>query len=1063
MALKQPSRVLWPYLALAVLATTAAIPLLRDGFPCTDDLSFHLYRAVELGSLINLGHFFPRWSPHMALGYGYPFYDFYAPLSSYGLVLLNFAGLAYPTALKLAFILVIWLAGCGAYLFVSEIWGIPAGLAAGAAYVFAPYLAYDILFRGNLAEAAAFIWPPLVLWGLLRVGSKATEGYKGEAGALLVVALALAALVLTHNIFALITAPLFVGYTLLLAYQNRSRRVLAWAALALFLGTGLSAYFWVPALLERGLVHSDRLFVAPIFTWYTNFISVRDLLALPSVEDPLLMNPSPPRAVGLLTVLLALPSLAAALFTIAPKRSARPTPNTLIPHTTTLFFGVALLGYGLLTLAVSAAVWRLIPPLALVQFPWRMLGPAALCAAVLVGASVAAIDHGLALRRASPWASTALVIGVVAVLYVGNLPWWYPRYCGSPGDPTVAGMIEFELASNTIGTTAKGEYLPLTARGVPDDRSLADALQLGNEPPRLKLPAGATMTGLSTADPLDASYRVNAEEALIAIYQQFYFPGWSVSIDGKAVSARPDPATGMIAFDVPAGGHQVQLTFGLTPIRAVAAGISYLCVAVLAARGWIKLKPVYPPTFGWSAGRAGWAVIAACTLLPLLRVGVIDRFPNPLRRTAFDPIPIAPAAGASLGQHPLPLEIEGGLRLFGYDLSPARLPADDAFDVALYLARTQPGERRLWPVFFIEDQAGLAWQDPEYLPPRWQREPPATPLWPVGQYAQWARHISLAPGTPPGTYTLWGQVFDLDSRGIASVLDPAGNALSPRFEVSTLSVERPARPWRLVPPTAAAHDFGPLSLLGFGVNRVAVNAGDTLLLTLYWRSETAASRDFAARVRLTGADGAAPFEIDIEPANGYPTSQWRPGDAWRGQARLRVPATLAAGDYEISVTLPGLNPGQAPLTHIHVGAPPHAYEPLPAAVVVDAEFAGVGALTGYTLTRTPEALLLNLAWRATATADESYNIFVHLQEDATGRIWAQSDTGPADWTRPTTGWLPGEFIADRHRLALPADLPAGTYTLWAGLYEPRSGARVAVSGPAAAPDQRVALGTVQFP
>jgi hypothetical protein len=176
-----------------------------------------------------------------------------------------------------------------------------------------------------------------------------------------------------------------------------------------------------------------------------------------------------------------------------------------------------------------------------------------------------------------------------------------------------------------------------------------------------------------------------------------------------------------------------------------------------------------------------------------------------------------------------------------------------------------------------------------------------------------------------------------------------------------------------------------------------------------------------------------------------------------------LPATLAAGEYDLSVSLPGLGGGEAPLTRIHVGAPTHLYQPLPVAHPVNAEFAGVGVLTGYTLTRTPQALLLNLAWRATATPEESDNVFVHLQENATGRIWAQSDTGPADWTRPTTGWLPGEFIADPHRLALPADLPAGTYTLWAGLYEPLSGARVPVSGPEAAPDQRVALGQVQFP
>ena len=69
--------------------------------------------------------------------------------------------------------------------------------------------------------------------------------------------------------------------------------------------------------MERGLVHSDRLFVAPIFTWYTNFISARDLLALPRADDPLLMNPSPARAIGLAPALLALPAVAAALFNIS--------------------------------------------------------------------------------------------------------------------------------------------------------------------------------------------------------------------------------------------------------------------------------------------------------------------------------------------------------------------------------------------------------------------------------------------------------------------------------------------------------------------------------------------------------------------------------------------------------------------------------------------------------------------------------------------------------------------------------------------------------------------------
>ena len=178
----------WPYAALALLAAAAAAPLGSAWLPCTDDAPFHLYRAVELGSQLALGHLFPRWAPHMALGYGYPFFNFYAPLSSYGVVLLHLLGLAYPAALKLAFALGLWLGRSGRVLVRARAAaghhpraGDSAGLAAGAAYLFAPYLAYDIFFRGNLAEAFAFVWPPLVLMGPAAAG--APRGYGAGLGA----------------------------------------------------------------------------------------------------------------------------------------------------------------------------------------------------------------------------------------------------------------------------------------------------------------------------------------------------------------------------------------------------------------------------------------------------------------------------------------------------------------------------------------------------------------------------------------------------------------------------------------------------------------------------------------------------------------------------------------------------------------------------------------------------------------------------------------------------------------------------------------------------------------
>ena len=97
-----------------------------------------------------------------------------------------------------------------------------------------------------------------------------------------------------------------------------------------------------------------------------------------------------------------------------------------------------------------------------------------------------------------------------------------------------------------------------------------------------------------------------------------------------------------------------------------------------------------------------------------------------------------------------------------------------------------------------------------------------------------------------------------------------------------------------------------------------------------------------------------------------------------------------------------------------------------------------------------------LRWRATQPIAANYHVFVHLL-DADGNRVAQSDGQPALWSRPTSGWSPGEVIEDRHALSLPADLAPGDYTLVVGLYTPLDGARLLTEGGA----DHVALATIR--
>jgi hypothetical protein len=71
----------------------------------------------------------------------------------------------------------------------------------------------------------------------------------------------------------------------------------------------------------------------------------------------------------------------------------------------------------------------------------------------------------------------------------------------------------------------------------------------------------------------------------------------------------------------------------------------------------------------------------------------------------------------------------------------------------------------------------------------------------------------------------------------------------------------------------------------------------------------------------------------------------------------------------------------------------------------------------------------------------SYRVFIHLVDES-GQIIAQTDGEPANWTRPTTGWVAGEYIVDMHQLDIPAEILGETLSLRVGLYNAETGERL---------------------
>ena len=101
-------------------------------------------------------------------------------------------------------------------------------------------------------------------------------------------------------------------------------------------------------------------------------------------------------------------------------------------------------------------------------------------------------------------------------------------------------------------------------------------------------------------------------------------------------------------------------------------------------------------------------------------------------------------------------------------------------------------------------------------------------------------------------------------------------------------------------------------------------------------------------------------------------------------------------------------------------------------VAIGAELDRKVTLVGYATAPTGDDLRVTLYWFAQQELNRDYTAFVHLQT-ASGQLIAQHDGFPDQSLTPTTRWIPGEIVTDRHIISLK-DVSPGEYHLVAGMY-----------------------------
>jgi hypothetical protein len=531
-------------------ALTSSWPLFSAKIPSGHDTYEYIPRLVEFHENIKHGIFLPRWAANLGNGHGEPFFIFNPPMIYYLGEIFLLGGSSVVNALNSASFLIVLLSGFFLFLLAREFWGPSGGIFGAVAYIYAPYFHVVLYVRQALADFSAFMFLPLTIYAF----------YKSEQrrGFVILASLALAGLLLSSNPIALVFFPVILLYLGLRLISFRNIPGFKRQSLALLLGLMISAYFWLPALLEKKFVKLDRLYEGYL-NYQNHFVYLNQLwssfwgygISLPGSGDGMSFQ------IGWLHLAL-LPLAVMIAYRDRPRSWT--TLDTKQPERffhLTFFLGI-LLGSIFFSTYLSQWLWHLLPLLQIIEFPWRILTITAFTSSFLAGAVFICLPPGR-----SRLLLLATLLPLILLFYQAHAR---PRESHRVDENSFSPR---NIAQHHLAATTRLEYEPVFVkelRAYTPDFEVLDGLI---RPMRVIRHVDSLALDIQALQP--SRLRVNIH----------YFPGWRLTIQGQEQPIDFSNRYGLMEFGVATGYQRILLRLQPSLVRAVSLGISRLGLLLL--------------------------------------------------------------------------------------------------------------------------------------------------------------------------------------------------------------------------------------------------------------------------------------------------------------------------------------------------------------------------------------------------------------------------------------------------------------------------------------------------
>lgn len=528
---------------LALLQFFVIQPLFSPGFfPIHDDEQ--VGRLYELDYAIKAGHIPPRLTQHLGFGYDYVLFNFYPPLAYYIAEVFVLLGFGYIASIKIIIGLSFFFSALGMYLFAKEFFSEAGSIAAAVAYSFVPYHAIDVYIRGALPESLGFVFLPFIFWSLTKIAKNPSLHFSVLSGVLIALS------ILAHNLIALMSFPYIAFYLFFLFIQSKEKKLFVFlSVLSLFLGFLLSAFFTLPALLEKKYTMVDLL-TTELANYNLHFVYVKQLWNSPwgfggsayGLSDGISFQ------VGKLHLLLS--QIGFIAFILLQRKKSK---NLML---ICLIEGLLLLSLCMTTL-YARPIWDFVQPLWYIQFPWRFLLFVGFFTSFLVGLALSVIED----KRQQ--------VGMLLLMAVSFVFFYYGLF--QPKELKTQKTDDDYVAKDIIRWDTSRlafEYVPkgIQTKTGPFGNTIVAITkeEIARQSYRATKDINVTVVEDKPQEKIFAVSAVRETQLTLNIYT---FPGWRTYVDEKEVHYNDANKLKLITIMVPRGDHTIKVVFANTLVR----------------------------------------------------------------------------------------------------------------------------------------------------------------------------------------------------------------------------------------------------------------------------------------------------------------------------------------------------------------------------------------------------------------------------------------------------------------------------------------------------------------